>query len=230
MPTCKSCGTPNEKGTFFCEKCGKLLEPAEQVSQRPAEPPATPVSERPAQPVFEKATATIQPQTAPAFCAKCGAQAPAGSSFCPSCGAKLTAAFSTAATATVAPSFSPPAAAAQVTAPATESRLIAEFSVQPFAVNMNLMVGMAGPLRTGKLSIYTDKIQFVPGKFNKVDMEQTIAMSDVVSAELCSVVLMPTGVKITTRGGESFTYQAGISGAREQIADAVKRQIATLSA
>jgi hypothetical protein len=121
-----------------------------------------------------------------------------------------------------------PQTAAPVTAMPTTSapsQKICEFNVTPFAMNINLMVGAIGPLRAGKLEIFTDKVNFTPGKMNLVDAKQTILMSDIASVELCTVMMLQTGVKITKRGGESFTYIAGTGGKREQIADAIRRQL-----
>jgi hypothetical protein len=113
---------------------------------------------------------------------------------------------------------------------AEPSRKIAEFKVSPFSVDWNLMIAAYGPLRSGKLEIFTDKIQFTPGKLNVADPAHTIAMSDVVSVEPCAVMMMPAGVKIATRGGESFTYIAGVTGKREQLVEIIRRQMAALGA
>jgi hypothetical protein len=130
-----------------------------------------------------------------------------------------------------APQFAPPPGANFTAPPPAEpSRKIAEFKVSPFAVDWNLMISAYGPLRSGKLEIFTDKIQFTPGKLNVADPARTIMMSDVVSVEPCAVMMIPTGVKIATRGGESFTYAAGITGKREQLVEVIRRQLAALGA
>jgi len=97
---------------------------------------------------------------------------------------------------------------------------------------------MAAGLRFGKLEIFTDKVCFTPGKLNFVDPKKTIAMSEIASAENCTVMMVPTGVRITTRSGESFTYivnesltymVSGMERKREQLVDAIRRQMAELA-
>ena len=192
MITCKSCGTSNEEGIYFCEKCGKLLEAASPAAVTPVTPvtPVAPVKN--SKPLNLGASREVSPQAASPQTA------------------------------------SPQMAMPQTPMPAAHapSQKISEFTVSPFAVDMGLVVG---GLRSGKLEIFTDKVRFKPGKLNLVDSEQTTAMSDIASVELCTVMMVPTGVKITTRGGKSFTYMAGIGGKREQIADAIRRRMAAIS-
>jgi hypothetical protein len=228
MITCKSCGTPNEDETYFCEKCGKLLEkdapPAATSSSAPISAP----------PVFSSSAPSPINEAKGAYCPKCGAQVAPGSSFCSSCGAHLAAAAippsqshaapNTASTQTTIPQTATPAAVTQTTN--VPSQKIAEFAASPFAVNLNLLAGAAGPLRSGTLEIFTDKVCFTPGKMNVMDPKQTIPMSDITSVELCTVMMLPTGVRITTRGGESFTYFAS-GGKRDKIAEAIRRQMAS---
>jgi len=112
------------------------------------------------------------------------------------------------------------------------SQKISEFSVQVHTADVKLM---AAGLRFGKFEIFTDKVCFTPGTLNFVDSKQTIAMSEIVSVEHCTVMMVPTGVSITTCSGESFTYivsesltymVSGKGHKREQLVDAIRRQMA----
>jgi len=230
MMKCKFCGASNEDETYFCEACGKLLETdAPSPAVAAADPPA------PASAPMTATPTAFSPAVKTTYCTKCGAQVSAGSSFCSGCGAALAAPVVSPAQHSAAPMVSahtsmPQTAAPIAAMPATNapSQKISEFTVCPYAVNMNLMVGAIGPLRSGKLEIFTDKICFTPGKMNLVDAKHTISMSDIVSVELCTVFMFQTALKVTTRG-DAYTYITGIAGVGgkcEQIADAIRRQMA----
>jgi hypothetical protein len=210
MITCRFCGTKNEDETYFCEKCGKLLEPKDASPPAPA--PVHPVT-------------SVQ-QAGAAFCHKCGAAIPSGASFCPGCGARLAAIAETR-----TPPFNPPSGVSPPESPPVSSmRPIAEFTVSPFAVDWHLAVGAAGPLRGGKLEIYADRLRFAPNSVNLVDKEYVIPFSDIASVELCSIMMMPTAVKIRLKNGDERIYQSGVAGIgckREEIAAAIKRAMST---
>jgi uncharacterized Zn finger protein (UPF0148 family) len=183
MITCKHCGTSSEDGTYFCEKCGKLLVTAGPV------------------PAHQSVEQTPAPPAGVSACPKCGAAVPAGSLFCQACGASLSG---------VRPS--PPETRRDAASPLRQAspllpgaKILECGNVQSVAPTM--LEKLTSGLRNGKLILYTDRIEFVPGSLNVFGHgKAVIPITDVASVDFCAVLMMPLGVEIKTRGGAAHTY------------------------
>jgi hypothetical protein len=87
------------------------------------------------------------------------------------------------------------------------ARMIREYGgVQSTAQSVMGNIVTSG-MRTGKLALYTDRIEFAPGALNLLNLGQTvIPIKDVVSVDFRDVMMMPLGVEVKTRDGASFVY------------------------
>jgi hypothetical protein len=96
--------------------------------------------------------------------------------------------------------------------------IIREFgNVQSIAPTM--LGKLTSGVRTGKLTLYSDRIEFVPGALNVFGHGQAvIPISDVVSADFCDVMMMPLGAEVKTSGGDSHIYAFPVGRADEKKA------------
>jgi hypothetical protein len=142
------------------------------------------------------------------ICEHCGALSEDGTYFCEKCGKLLaTEGKPNAASNAGAAHFGE--TAVQASGPA---RMIREYGgVQSIAQSVMGNIITSG-MRTGKLVLYSDRIEFVPGALNLLNLGQmVIPIKNVVSVDFRDVMMMPLGAEVKTRDGASHVYMFMVS-------------------
>jgi hypothetical protein len=82
---------------------------------------------------------------------------------------------------------------------------LGEFTVNMHGRTLMKKLMFNGLTSMGKLSVYSDRLEFAPGAVNIMDQATVIPMDDITSVSVTNVAfVVPNGIQIITRSGREY--------------------------
>lgn len=187
MMICKSCKAEMPDDTYFCEKCGEMMDKQDGNA------------------------ADIKDEGK--YCHSCGGKLSLAAAFCPKCGKKQddnaraasdidNAPFTPAAFAEPAKNGGAGLAPRPFTDPSNNK--LGEFNVSINSVSS--LRKLIGVTNMGKLSVFNNRLEFKPGALNVFDAAITIPAGEIASVNIVGVYGIQNGVQIVLHSGKEYTF------------------------